>query len=316
MVTAKDANEVTGTKRAATKRPALSRQDRKNLIKGILFISPWVIGFLVFTLWPSIYVLILSFTRYSGLGAPVWLGLQNYQRLLVDDLFWKSLGNTFFYCLLAVPIGAVVAIVMALAMNRSVREIAVYRAIFYLPSILPAFAMSFIVMALISPQYGLVSWLLSLFGVPKTSYLSDPWGAKIVIVAMAQLGAGNAALIFLAGLKGIPETLYEAARLDGAGPVRRFFNITLPLISPIVLFNLITGISSGLQVFTQAYIMTNGGPNNETLFYMLYLYKNAFSYAQFGYASALSIVLFVIGLIMALITYVVSKRFVTYDLVS
>ncbi|QBD83796.1 sugar ABC transporter permease [Ktedonosporobacter rubrisoli] len=266
--------------------------------------------------YPTVYSIYLSFTRYSGFQPPVWLGLSNYTRLLGDDLFWTSLYNTFFYAIIGVPIGIVVALLLALAMNRNVWEIPVYRAILYLPSILPIFALSLVAIVLINPQFGLVSYLLALVGVPQVNYLSDPISAKMVIIVLAQLGAGNAALIFLAGMRGVPATLYEAAQIDGAGPLRRFFSITLPLISPVLFFNLITGVSQALQVFTQAYIITSGGPNNGTLFYMLYLYNNAFRYGQLGYASALAVVLFIIGLLMALILQAVSRRFVSYDLVS
>lgn len=300
----------------AIKHTRLSKRERSNLIKGLLFISPWIVGFCAFVLYPLIYSLIISFTRYSGIKAPVWLGLENYTRLFSDPITWQSIDNTLFYTVLAVPIGIVVAILLAMAMNSSVREVPVYRAAFYIPSILPIFALSFIFIVLVNPQYGLVNSVMNLFGAPTTNFLGDPTSAKVVIVALAQLGAGNAALIFLAGLNGIPTTLYEAARLDGAGRVKRFFNITLPLLSPVILFNLITGLSQGLQVFTPSYIMTQGGPNNGTLFYMYYMYQNAFSFAEIGYACALSLVLFLFGVALALILYGISKRFVNYEIVG
>lgn len=294
----------------------LSRRERTNLARGLLFISPWLLGLIIFTIYPLIYSIIFSFTRYSGFRSPVWLGMQNYTRMFSDSLFWLSLGNTLYYVLWAVPIGIVVSLLLALAMNRDVREVNIYRAILYLPSILPTFALAFIFIVLINPQYGIVNIIFSLFGVPTQNFLSDPLGAKNVIIVLAQMGAGNAALIFLAGLRGIPATLYDAARIDGAGVWRRFFSITLPLLSPIILFNLITALSGGLQIFQQAYIMTNGGPNNGTLFYMLYLYRNAFAYAQLGYACALSLVLFIIGLVLAGILFRVAQRFVNYEMVS
>ena len=168
-------------------------------------------------------------------------------------------------------------------------------------------------MVFVNPQYGLFNRIVGWFGLPPENYLGDPTSAKLIIVLMAQLAAGNAALIFLAGLNNIPDSLYEAATVDGAGPLRRFFVITLPLLSPTILFNLVTGISGGLQIFTQAYILTEGGPNNGTLFYLYYLYKNAFSYAQLGYASALAVVLFLVGLLLAVLIYTLSRRFVTYE---
>jgi multiple sugar transport system permease protein len=300
----------------AIKRTTLSKRDRSNLIKGLLFISPWMIGFLAFVLYPLLYSLIISFTRYSGMQTPVWLGLANYTRMFTDPVVWQSINNTLFYTVLAVPVGIVVAILLALAMNTAVREVAVYRSALYLPSILPIFTLSFIFIVLVNPQYGLVNSVLNLFGAPATNYLGNPTSAKLVIVALAQLGAGNAALIFLAGLNGIPSTLYEAARLDGSSRLGCFFRITLPLLSPVILFNLITGLSQGLQVFTPSYIMTQGGPNNGTLFYMYYMYQNAFSFAQIGYACALSFVLFLFGVILALILYVIAKRFVNYEIIG
>ncbi len=298
------------------KQSTMTRRDRSNLGKGLLFISPWIIGFLVFVLYPTLYSFIISLTRYSGLQVPVWFGLQNYIRLFTDPLALKSISNTLFYTILAVPIGIVVAILLALAMNRQVKEVSIYRAALYLPSIIPIFALSFIFIVLVNPQYGIINNVMGLFGVPSTDYLGDPTSAKVVIVAMAQLGAGNAALIFLAGLNAIPQTLYEAARLDGANRLNSFFRITIPLLSPVILLNLITAVSAGLQVFTQAYIMTQGGPNNGTLFYIYYLYKNAFSYAQLGYACALAVILFLFGLLLALIIYTIGQRFVNYEIVS
>lgn len=297
----------------AIKSSKLSKRDRSNLRRGLLFISPWILGFVVFVLYPTIYSFVMSFSRYSGLQAPVWLGFQNYSRLFTDPLVMKSVQNTLFYTLLAVPIGLVVALLLALAMSRSVKEVAVYRTALYLPSIIPAFAMSFIFIVLVNPQYGLFDTVLSWFNIPAMNYLGNPTSAKMVIVLMAQLGAGNAALIFLAGLNGISKTLYEAARIDGASRMDSFLLITLPLLSPTILFNLITGVSGGLQVFQQAYIMTGGGPANGTLFYLYYLYRNAFSYAQLGYACSLAVMLFLFGLVLALLLYTLSQRFVNYE---
>ena len=293
-----------------------SRQNRRGLRVGLLFISPWIVGFLAFTVYPILYSLRLSFERYSGFQPAAPLGTLNYTRLFSDPLFWQSIYNTLYYTIIAVPVGVVVAILMALAMNRDVREVALYRAVLYLPSILPIFAISFIFLALLNPQFGLVSYVMTTLGLPPTDFLGDANGAKLAIVVIAQLGAGNAALVFLAGLRGIPVTLYDAVKLDGAGPVRGFFAVTLPLLSPVILYNVITGLGAGLQVFTQSYIMTQGGPNNATLFYVYYLYNNAFRYAQLGYASAQALVLFVISLALALTLFAASRRFVNYELVS
>ncbi|MGH3587975.1 MAG: carbohydrate ABC transporter permease, partial [Pseudonocardia sp.] len=204
---------------------------------------------------------------------------------------------------------------LALAMNQNVREVAWYRTIFYAPSLIPAFAMSFIFIVFLNPQFGAFNQVLNVFGGSNVNLLGDPTGVKIAIILMAQLGAGNAALIFLAGLRNVPKTVYEAARVDGAGPIRQFLSITLPLLTPVLLFNLITGVSGALQVFTEAYIVTNGtgDPDAGALFYMMYLYKNAFGFAELGYASALAVLLFLAGLALALLIFWASRRFVNYD---
>lgn len=300
-------------RRGGAARPRRSARQWRNLRTGLLFISPWIIGVLVFVVYPLVYSFVISLTQYSGMQEPTFIGFQNYVTAFVDPLVHTAVGNTLYYMLLAVPIGLIVALLLALAMNRNVREVAFYRTVLYLPSLIPAFAMSFIFIVFVNPQYGVVNRVLAQFGMPDTNLLGEPSLAKIVIILMAQLGAGNAALIYLAGLRNIPTTLYEAARVDGAGPLRQFLSITLPLLTPTILFNLITGISGAMQVFTEAFILTNGGPDNATLFYMLYLYRNAFSYGQLGYASALAVMLFLFGMLLAGLVYWLSRRFVNYD---
>src|SRR5690606_28895433 len=210
-------------------RRSWSARDRRNLRLGLLFISPWLVGVTVFVAYPLVYSIAISLTRYSGMLAPTFVGLGNYLTLLTDPLIRTSAFNTTFYAGLAVPIGLVVAIMLALAMNRNVREVAVYRTALYIPSLVPAFALSFIFVVFVNPQFGLFSLLNNALGRESVNLLGEPISAKIVIVLMLQLGAGNAALIFLAGLNNIPKTLYEAARVDGAGPLRQFWSITLPL---------------------------------------------------------------------------------------
>jgi multiple sugar transport system permease protein len=291
----------------------LTRGERHNLVLGLLFISPWIIGFLAFLAYPLYYTARISFTDYSGFGEPVWVGLENYRLLLKDDLFWTSLYNTVYYMVLAVPIGAIVAMVLALAMNQKLPEVAIYRALLYLPSVLPLFAISFLFMTLLDPTRGIVNRLMTTVGFPSVNWFGDPRFAKLAIVIMAQYGAGQIALIFLAGLKGIPGSLYEAAMLDGAGVWRKFWNITLPLMTPVILYDLILGISQGLQIFTQAYIITQGGPSNATSFYVFYLYNNAFSYGLMGYASAMAWILFIITFILAMLVFRWSRRWVHYE---
>jgi multiple sugar transport system permease protein len=270
-----------GDLRVARSRRGLDARDRRRLRTGLLFVSPWIVGVLAFVVYPIVYSLVISLTRYSGMESPEWIGVTNYVSAAVDPLVRTAIWNTLFYALLAVPCALVVSMLVALAMNQDLREVAWYRTALYIPSLVPTFALSFVFVVFVNPQYGVVNRVLGLFGGQDVNLLGDPTSIKFVIVAMAQLAAGNAALIFLAGLRNIPTTLYEAARVDGAGPVRQFFSITLPLVSPVVLFNLITGISASLQIFTEGYVVsaaasaTVGGPDNGTLFYMLYVYRDA-----------------------------------------
>jgi multiple sugar transport system permease protein len=291
----------------------LTRSQRRNLVVGLLFVSPWIFGFLVFLIYPILYTLRISFTDYTGFGEPIWIGLDNYRNLLDDELFWTSLYNTLYYTALAVPIGVVVAMGLALAMNQPLPEVPIYRAILYLPSIIPLFALSFIFAILMNPTQGIFNQLLIRLGLPNINWFGDPQWTKLAFVFLAQFGAGQVALIFLAGLKGIPRTLYEAAMLDGAGVWSRFRNITLPMMTPVILYDLILGLSLGLQVFTQAYVITRGGPADASRFYVLYLYENAFQYGKMGYASAMAWILFVITFVLAMLIFRWSRRWVYYE---
>jgi len=291
--------------------------ERRNLKWGLLFISPWLIGFIALGVFPIVYTFFLSLTRYSGIRPPVIIGIGNYQRMLADPLFIKATSNTLFYTILAVPIGAVIAMTLALAMNRKVREVSVYRAIYYLPSILPVFAISFIFVVLLNPAYGLVNLVLSTLGLPSPNWIGDPNYSKLALVMIAQLGAGQWALVFLAGLRGIPIELYESAEIDGAGAWKKFRNITWPMMTPIILYDLIIGISFGLQVFTSAYILTGGGgfgagADNSLLMYVFYLYKQAFQFGQMGYAAAMSVVMFAVSLFLAFAVFRWARGWVFY----
>lgn len=291
----------------------LTKRQRKNLGVGLLFVSPWIVGFLAFLVYPIIYTVRISFTEYTGFGEPRWIGLGNYRDLLNDQLFWKSLYNTLYYTALAVPIGVVVAMGLAMAMNQPLPEVPIYRAILYLPSIIPLFALSFIFLILLNPTQGIFNQILIALGLPNINWFGDPAWTKLAFVFLAQFGAGQVALIFLAALKGIPVTLYEAAMLDGAGVWSRFRNITIPMMTPVILYDLILGISLGLQVFTQAYIITQGGPADSSRFYVVYLYDNAFRYGKMGYASAMAWVLFLITFALAMLVFRWSRRWVYYE---
>jgi multiple sugar transport system permease protein len=291
--------------------------ERKNLKWGLIFISPWLFGFIVLGVFPILYTFFLSLTRYSGIRPPVLIGIANYQRMAADPLFLKAAYNTLYYTFLAVPIGVVVAMVLALAMNRKVREVSIYRAIYYLPSILPLFVISFIFVVLLNPGYGLVNWVLSALGLPSPNWLGDPAFTKLSLVLIAQLGAGQFALVFLAGLRGVPIDLYESADIDGAGGWQKFRNISLPMLTPIILYDLIIGLSFGLQVFTSAYILTGGGrtaagADNSLLTYVFYLYKQAFQFGQMGYAASMSVVMFIVSLILAAAVFRWARSWVFY----
>jgi multiple sugar transport system permease protein len=299
-------------------RPKLGPMERRNLRWGLLFISPWLFGFLMLGVFPILYTFYLGLTRYSGLRDPIFLGIGNYQRMAADPLFWKATYNTLYYTLLAVPVGVVVAMALALVMNQRLKEVAVYRAIYYLPSILPVFAIAFIFVVFLNPGYGLLNHALTSIGLRSPNWLGDPAYTKLALVMIAQLGAGQYALIFLAGLKGIPIELYESASIDGAGPIRKFFSITLPLMTPVILYDLIIGLSLGLQVFTPAYILTGGGeraagPDNSLLTFVFFIYRQAFQFGQMGYAAAVSVVLFLTSVILAIIVFRWARGWVYYE---
>lgn len=290
------------------------QKDLRSLLTGLLFISPWIVGFFLFLVYPVLANFYLGLTQYSGFGEPQWVGVQNYAELIRDPLFWTSLYNTFYYVILAVPLGVFVAIALALAMNQKVREVAVYRTLLYLPSIAPIFALSMMLIWLLNPRYGLFNYLLSWWHLPAINWLGDVRWSKLAIVMVAQFGAGQIGLIFLAALRAIPSTLYDAASLDGASSWRKFIHITLPLLTPTILYDIIIGIGFGLQIFAPAYIMTDGGPLNSTMFTALYIYKNAFEYSRVGFAAAVSGILFALNAGLAVITFWSAKYWVNYSL--
>lgn len=304
---------VTSPPGTAPKRHRMTRNEWRNLRNGLLFISPWIIGFLAFLIYPIYYTVRISFTKYTGFGPAVWIGLDNYHRMLHDGTFWTALWNTVYYTALAVPIGVVVAMGLALCMNQRLPEVPLYRAILFIPSIIPGFALSLIFLILMDPTQGIFNRIITSVGLPGINWFGDPRWVKATFVFMAQFGAGQVALIFLASLKAIPASLHEAAMMDGASTMNRFWNITVPLMTPVILYDLILGLSLGLQIFTQAYIITQGGPIDSSRFYVLYLYDNAFKYGQMGYASAMSVVLFLITFVLAALIFWSSNRWVNYE---
>jgi len=285
---------------------------RKNLT-GYLFISPWLIGFFVFTLGPFISSIWLSFTRWDIVSSPMWVGAANYRALLTnDDLFWKSLGITLKYAVLAVPLAVVIGVLLALLLNSKIRGIAVYRTILFLPSIVPAVASSVVFVWILNPQIGLINGLLKRLGVIGPAWLSDTKWAFSSLVFMSLWGVGGSMVIYLAGLKDIPVYLYEAALVDGAGPLLRMRKITLPMLTPVIFFNLVMGVIGAFQYFTQAFIMTNGGPEESTTFYALYLFNRAWRYMDMGYASAMAWILFLIVVVITALLFRTQRKWVHY----
>jgi multiple sugar transport system permease protein len=286
---------------------------KQNLV-GYLFISPWLAGFFAFALWPFLQSIYLSFTRYNIVTEPKWVGTANYKMLLTsDELFWKSAWVTVKYAMISVPIGVVVGVGLALLLNSNVKGIAVFRTIFYLPSIVPTVATSVLFIWLLNPSVGLINRILGLVGITGPAWLNTaPW-AFYSLVMMALWGVGGSMIIYLAGLKDIPLHLYEAATLDGANAFQKLRRITLPLMTPVIFFNVIMGIIGAFQTFTQAYVITpNGGPQDSTYFYSLYLYNRAWKYLDMGYASAMAWMLFLVIVILTTVVFRTQKRWVHY----
>lgn len=292
------------------KRSALAREQ---MIWGYGIIAFWLIGFILFTAGPVIASFVFSFTNWEILTPPRWIGLQNYAALFDDELFYLSLYNTAYYTLLYVPLSVIGSLTIALLLNKEIRGITVLRLIYFLPSILPGVAVALLWMYILNPDYGYANWLLSKLGLPPLMWLQDPRTAKATLVMMALWAVGGNMPIFLGALKNIPSQLYEAATIDGANEWKCLWHITIPMMTPMIFFNLITSFISTFQVFTSAYIATNGGPENSTLFYVLYLYRNAFNYFKMGYASSLAWILFAIVLAFTLLQFRLSDRWVYYE---
>ncbi len=290
----------------------LSQSKRRN-ITGYAFLSPWLIGLLTFTLFPVVAVFVLSFTRYGVFDTPAWEGLANYRKIFDDRYFWISLGNTAYYVFLSVPLHVAVGFLLALGLNAKVRGVTLYRALFYVPSIVPQVAGVLLFTWLFQPQIGLVNYLLRLVGMQGPNWLGRPEWAKPAIIIMGMWGVGGGMIVYLAGLQSIPQHLYEAAEIDGANEWHQFWAVTVPMMTPTIFFNVVMGLINSFQVFTTAYVATNGGPMNSTLFYMLYLYQMGFQEFRLGYASALAWILFVLVLLLTLLVFRSGQSWVYYE---
>jgi multiple sugar transport system permease protein len=294
-------------------RPRGSALSRREAVMGYLFISPWLFGFIVFLIGPILASLYLSFTEYKPGQAPMWLGLNNFARMFGDDLFYHSLQVTTIYTVFSVPLGLMTALGLAVLLNQGVRGLRFFRTAFYLPSLISGVAVAIVFAWFFNTNFGVINFFLSLFGIHGPNWLGDPDWTLPAFVLMSLWSVGGTIVIFIAALQGVPLELYEAAELDGATSWRRFLNITLPLISPVILFALITGVIATFQTFAVSYIMTGGGPANASLFYLLYLYRNAFNWFEMGYASALAWFLFLIIFVCTLILLRSSELWVHYE---
>lgn len=281
---------------------------------GYLFVAPLILGLIVFTYGPVLAAFVLSFTKGDYISTPKWIGLDNYANLLDDKLFWKSMQNTLYYVAGVVPAGMALSLLLALAMNQKLRGIIFFRSIFFLPTISSSVAISLMWLWIYNPEFGALNFLLDQVGIKGPAWLSSPeWAMPAVMIMAVWRGLGYNMLIYLAGLQGIPEIYYEAAEIDGAGSWAKFWNITLPLLSPTNFMLLILGLIGAFQVFEYTYVMTAGGPVYSTLTLVLHVYNNAFRNFQMGYASALAYVVFFILLILTMIQFWLQRRWVHYE---
>lgn len=288
---------------------------RRESAWAYLFISPWIIGFLALTIGPMIASLYFSFTRYNVVSDPVWTGLDNYRRLFADPLFWKSLQVTVYYASLALPLGLFTGLFIAVLLNQRIMGINLWRTVFYMPAVISGVAVAILWIRIFNPKIGLINPLLELVGIKGPGWLQDPQWAIPALVIMSLWSIGGTMIIYLSGLQGVPTTLYDAAKVDGANRLQTFWNVTLPMISPVIFYNLVMGLISTFQYFTVAYTATggSGAPARSTLFYNLYLYQNAFRYFEMGYASSMAWVLFVIVLVLTLLVFRSSNAWVYYE---
>lgn len=291
---------------------SLSAKKKTDNLVGILFASPWFIGFVIFTAYPILASLFFSFTEYHITLPPKWIGTGNYTRLFEDSLFIKAFFNTLAYVAGLVPIGLIVGLIIALLLVKPFKGRNFYRGTIYIPSLVPLYAFATISLWFFSPYFGIVNGLLSYLGINGPLWLSDEKWVKFTIVLIAQWGAGTTALIYMAAINDIPNELYEAAMLDGANKWQMFWKITLPIISPATLYYLIIATIGAFQIFDLPQIMTGGAPNNASLSYVMYLYRHAFRYMNMGLASAMAWFLFLISLILVMLIFTTSARWVFY----
>ena len=288
---------------------------RHETILGWLMVSPWLIGFICFSALPMLASLIISFTEWDMLSKPEWVGFENYKTLFFEDpLALHSLNITILFTIVSIPLNIVFGLALAMLLNTSIRGLAIFRTIYYLPAILSGVAVALMWRWIFSTEFGLLNALLSMIGIEGPAWLTDRIWVLPSFVIMRLWSVGGGMIIYLAGLQSIPTNLYEAANIDGANWWHRTRFITLPMLSPTIFFQLIVGFIFSMQIFTEAFIMTNGGPADASLFYLLYLYRQAFQYFDMGYASALAWVLFIVILVLTIILFKTGKSWVYYEL--
>ncbi|MCC6894091.1 MAG: sugar ABC transporter permease [Anaerolineae bacterium] len=295
---------------------------RREAAAGYMYVAPWVVGFLLLTVGPMLASLYFSFTDYDIVSSPRWIGIQNYTQLFQDPLFWKSLQVTLYFAILSLPSSLVTGFFLAVLLNQNVRGIRIWRTIYFLPSVLSGVAVTLVWITMFNPQVGVVNQILEILGFKGPSWLSDPDWALPALAIMALWGVGQNMIIYLAGLQSVPQDMYDAAKVDGANAWQSFRSITIPMMSPVLFYNLVLGLIGTFSYFTQVYIASSsvsgasrelGGPARSTLFYNLYLFQNAFRYGRMGYASAMAWILFIIVLILTALIFKSSSMWVYYE---
>ncbi|HMP39210.1 MAG TPA: sugar ABC transporter permease [Roseiflexaceae bacterium] len=294
-------------------KPKLGKRARREELEFYLFISLWVIGFLAFDAGPIVASLLISFTNWTALSPPEFVAMANYQRMIGDPLFYTALRNSIYFGVGSVGLGLIVSFLLALLLNQNVFGMSVFRTIFYLPSVVSGIAVAILWIMILHQDFGLINSVLSWFGIQGPGWLVQPAWAMPALILMSLWGAGGSMVIYLAGLQSVPQHLYEAAAIDGAGTWQKFWTVTIPMMSPVIFYNLIVGFIASIQGFVLVLIMTNGGPANATLVYGLYLYRLAFQFFQMGYASALAWVLLMVIMLITATQFYFARYWVYYE---
>ena len=290
---------------------------RKESMYGYIFVLPWIIGFLAFTAGPLAFSFMASFTNYNITSQMDFVGVNNYQGLFTEDsLFWTSLWNTLYFVIFSVPLTTIGAILLSALLNQDIPGIRFFRTLYYLPAVLSGVGVYLLWMQLLDPGTGMVNLVLSWFNIDGPNWLFDPDWTKPSLIFMKLWSVGGSMLLYLASMQGVSKSLYEAAEIDGANTWRKFINITLPMISPVIFFDVVTSLIGGFQIFQEAYVMSangEGGPANSLLFYNLYMWRQAFENFNMGYAMAMSWILFIIVFVLTMINLKLAPRWVHYE---